>query len=159
MKYLSIALLPLLLIACRSDSAGDETLPAFDILLTDSSTLLNTRAISGDTPVVLLYFSPDCSHCQAETETILRHMNLLKKIRFYFVTTDPIDRLKAFIGYYKLDRYPNIILGRDEQFFILRHFKGAYPPYLVLYDRHKKQKAAFQGDITADQIISSISNL
>jgi len=148
-----------LIVACNTHSVGGDPFPSFDILLVDSSMRLNTTTIKEGVPIALLYFSPDCEHCQKETEVILHHMNSFKEVQFYFITNDPLDRLRAFNGHYQLAKYPNIILGRDEQFFLLRHFKGAYPPYLVIYDRHKKQRVAFQGDVTVDTIISSINNL
>jgi len=144
--------------SCKSRPNG-EIFPSFDILLADSVTRLNTSAIKSGDPIVLLYFSPDCEHCQKETESILQNLPAMKDIRFYFVTNDPFDRLKTFNGYYKLDRYPNIVLGRDEHFFLLRYFKGVYPPYMVLYDRRKQQRAAYQGDIPIDSIISFINHL
>jgi len=144
---------------CTSGSKGGAPFPIFDILLADSTTRLNTATIKEGAPLVLLYFSPDCQHCQKETESIIQHMPALQEARFYFVTNDPFDRLKIFKGYYKLDQFPNITLGRDEQFFLLRYFKGVSPPYLVLYDRQKRQRAAYEGDTPVDTIISFVNHL
>jgi len=159
MKKILIISCMSLLGRCTYHSKGGESFPSFNILLADSTTRLNTDTIKEGSPIVLLYFSPDCEHCQKETEQILHHMDSLKEARFYFVTNDPFDRLRTFKGYYKLDRFPNVTLGRDEDFFLLRHFKGAYPPYLVLYDRQKRQRAAYQGDTPVDTIISFVNNL
>src|SRR5579859_4295090 len=106
-KAISIVFISLF-VACTAHPKAGELFPSFDILLTDSVTRLNTATIKEGDPIVLLYFSPDCEHCQKETESILRHMPAMKEVRFYFVTNDPFDRLKVFQGYYKLDRYPNI---------------------------------------------------
>jgi len=149
----------ILLSACTLYPKEGELFPKFNILLTDSITRMNTETVAEGDPIVLLYFSPDCEHCQKETADILKHMSVLKEARFFFVTNDPFDRLKAFKGFYKLDTYPNIVLGQDEQFFLIRHFKGAYPPYLVLYDRQKKQRAAFQGETPIDTIISFVKKI
>jgi len=148
-----------LLAACKYQKNAGELFPSFDILLADSSTHLNTGSVEEGNPLALLYFSPDCEHCQKETEDILQHMDALKQARFFFVTNDPFDRLKVFKGYYKLDQYPNVVLGRDEQFFLLRHFKGILPPYLVLYDRNKRQRAAYQGNVAVDTLISFVNHL
>jgi hypothetical protein len=157
-KLLTIAIV-LLLGACTSRPKGGEPFPQFDILLADSTTRLNTASIPEGAPIVLLYFSPDCEHCQKETAAILQHMQALKNARFFFVTNDPLERLKTFKTYYKLDNYANITLGQDDRFFLLRHFKGAYPPYLVLYDKQKQQRAAYQGETSVDTIISFVNSL
>jgi len=159
MKKIAFIMLIAYFAACKSHPAGGETFPAFDILLADSVTRVNTGLITKGNPIVLIYFSPDCEHCQKETESILQHIQSLKGVRFYFITSDPFERLRAFKGYYKLNQYPNIIIGRDEQFFIIRHFKGAYPPYLVFYDQEKYQRAVYQGDTPVDTIISFVNHL
>lgn len=147
-----------MLVACKPHNNG-EVFPSFNILLADSSTHLNTGNIETGRPIALLYFSPDCEHCQKETQDILHHMDVLKQARFYFVTIDPFDKLKEFKGYYKLDKYPNIVVGQDDQFFLLRHFKGVSPPYLVLYDKDKRQRASYQGEVAVDTLISFVNNL
>jgi len=157
-KFTAFAIF-LLLAACQSRKRSTEVFPSFDILLSDSTTHINTGLIEKGRPTVLLYFSPDCEHCQKETEDIIKHMDLLKMARFYFVTCDPFDRLKAFIGHYRLDKYNNITIGRDEQFYLVRHFKGIAPPYLMLYDKEKKQRASYQGNIVIDTLISLVNNL
>jgi len=155
-KYIIISLV-LLAIACRN--SGGETIPSFDFLLPDSTTRVNTAAIPKGDPIVLLYFSPDCEHCQHETETIIHHMDSLKQVRFYFITNDPPERIKIFNEVYKLGKYTNITLGWDNQFFFPRHFKGAAPPYLVLYDRQKRMQGAFKGGLEAGQMIEFVNKL
>jgi len=156
-KHIVIAI-TLLAIACRN-SGGGETIPPFDFLLSDSTTRFNTAAIPQGSPIVLLYFSPDCEHCQHETETIIHHMDSLKQVRFYFITNDPPDRIKVFSEVYKLDKYANITLGWDNQFFFPRHFKGAAPPYLVLYDKQKRMQGAFEGGLEASKMIEFVNKL
>jgi thiol-disulfide isomerase/thioredoxin len=147
------------IMGCSRKSSKQEMLPSFDMLLADSLSHFNTSVINDGVPVALLYFSPDCEHCQKETESILHHINELKHVQFIFVTNDPFDRLKVFESIYNLTKYPNIKLGRDERFFLLKYFKGIFPPYLVLYDGNKAKKAVFQGEASADSIISTINSL
>jgi len=159
MKPITALSLIFILVSCKQEQKGGEVLPAFDILLPDSVTRLNTAQIQEGQPIALLYFSPDCEHCQQETDSILHHMNSLKTIKFLFVTNDPLERLKIFKGYYRIDKYPNIILGIDEQFFIPRHFKGITTPYMVLYDRDKRQRKIFDGEAEVRKIIALVDSL
>jgi len=159
MKNIVIFFVLCLFVACQWKSKGQETLPAFDLLLKDSVTHFNTSAINSGSPIVLMYFSPDCEHCQKETEGIIQNMDSLKHVRFYLVTNDPIERMQVYDKMYKLDKYPNIILGRDYKYFFPVHFKNAAPPYLVVYDRHKVIKAVFTGETSAGQLIAFIKTL
>jgi len=159
MKYGAYIIILFFVASCGRRPGGGETLPSFNVLLADSTTNLNMGQVVKGSPIVLLYFSPDCEHCQKETEEILHHMDALKNARFYFVTNDPFDRLKIFNYHYKLEQYSAIVLGRDDQFFLLRHFKGVFPPYVVVYDKDKRQRAAWQGDTPIDTIISVVNKL
>ncbi len=147
----------LLLISCKERSGKKSSLPFIDLLLADSLTHINTDDIKGGKPVALLYFSPDCEHCQHETKSILQHMDSLKDVRFYFITNDSLNKIKIFKSIYQLGKYPNVTLGWDTQFLFPRHFKGAYPPYLVLYDRQLQQLGAFEGGLEPSKMISLIN--
>jgi len=159
MKKFPLISVLLLLTCCHFKSKEGNKLPSFDLLLSDSVTRFNTDQITEGKPIILMYFSPDCEHCQQETEGLLHHMDSLKEVKFIFFTNDPINRLEAFNKYYKIYNYPNIILGQDYRYFFPGHFKGAFPPYLVIYNQYKRERAIFSGEASTIQIISFINNL
>ena len=159
MKKLSFAIAILFIVACQNHSEREPHLPFFDFLLSDSTTRLNTAMIPEGRPTILLYFSPDCEHCQHETESLLHAMDSLKDTRFYFITTDSLDRMRVFYNYYKLHKYPNITVGLDYTAFFPKHFNSPAPPYTVIYDKHKRQKATFAGATNASQIIQFVNKL
>jgi hypothetical protein len=159
MRIYAIFFCIFLAIGC-SEKAGDSkrTLPSFELLLPDGITRINTTEIKAGSPVVLLYFSPDCEHCQQETRSILHHMDSLRDVQFYFITNDSLDRIKLFRSVFQLDRYTNITLGWDAKFLFPRHFKDAYPPYMVLYDRQLRQLGVFNGEVEVSKIIALVNN-
>lgn len=134
-------------------------MPSFNLLLLDSVTQFNTQQIPEGKPIALLYFSPDCEHCQKETKGIIQKMDSLNQVEFYFITNDPFERLQVYNHAYKLYKYSNIILGRDYDFAFIRHFKEAAPPYLVIYDQYKKERAVFIGEYPTSQLIAFINTL
>ncbi len=146
----------LLFASCMS---GGPKLPSFDLLLIDSTTVLNTKDIPGGKPIILVYYSPDCEHCQQETEDILKKMDSLKRVQFYFITTDPFDRMKVFKQYYKLDKYNNITLGRDYKSFFPRYYKVLAPPFSNVYNRHKRLVGTFAGQATAGDFIRLLDKI
>ena len=145
--------------ACRDNEKIKMELPDFNILLIDSSTILNTSKIPRGKPIVLMFFSPDCEHCQAETETLLKNMDLLKNVRVYMATIDPFDRLKVFNEYYKLYNYPNITLGRDYKFFMPIHYKINDAPYIAIYNKKKQLDTIFSGETKLNEIIEELNKL
>jgi thiol-disulfide isomerase/thioredoxin len=158
MKTVSVFCIILLAASCNPVNK-EHMLPSFDILLIDSVTHLNTSAIKRGSPIILVYFSPDCVHCQEETESLLKNMDSLKNVRFYFVTNDPFERLQVFNGFYKIYKYPNIILGRDYNFFLLKYLKPAIPPFTVIYDGSKRVRVLLKGEAKASEIIKFVDKL
>ena len=162
-KRISLILfLSFLLINChqKNETAKSSPLmPAFNLLLLDSVTHLNTEKIATGEPSIFLYFSPDCEHCQKETADILGHMNSLKRAHFYFITNDPFERLQAYNKAFKLYKYSNITLARDYTFFFPAHFEKVAPPYLVIYDQQKHLRTILQGETPVETLISSINSI
>src|SRR5258708_26803846 len=117
MKKILILALSVYLLGChnRNDRPVMPTglegkpLPSFDVLLSDSSTRLNTADIPKGKPIVLLYLSPECPYCLAELTTILNNMSSLGDTRFYIFTTWPFRQFKAFYTHYQLEKYHNIV--------------------------------------------------
>ncbi|MHA4811792.1 TlpA family protein disulfide reductase [Flavitalea flava] len=159
MKKILIFCLIFSMVKCKPSIKGGEILPSFNLLLVDSVTKFNTTSIPEGKPFAILYFSPDCEHCQEVTEGILKKIDSLKNVHFYFITNDPFDRLQVYNKMYKLYLFPNITLARDYNFFILRNFKEATIPYLVIYDKNKRIRATFSGGASGSQIIDYIKQL
>ena len=137
--------------------AAKPPLPPFKLLMLDSATILNTNDIPQGKPSVLIFFSPDCDHCQRETESIVKNIDSLSNVNLFFVTIDPFDRMKLFNEVYKLSRYPNITVGRDIGVFFPYHFKNAQPPYNAIYDSHKRMEAIVPKETNAHELLSYLN--
>jgi len=132
-------------------------LPSFNILLPDSLSRFDTKTISDGRPFVIFEFSPTCKHCQAETKDILQHMALLGNIKIYYVTSDPFSEMKIFYRYFRLQNYPNIVMGRDETFAFAKYFKIRHIPYAAIFDSHRRLKEVFPYQTTAQEIARAIA--
>jgi thiol-disulfide isomerase/thioredoxin len=157
-KHLTISLI-ILLTSCKYFGPKGVELPSFNLLLLDSTTHLNTNQIPSGKLTILLYFSPDCDHCQRETDSILHNMKSFERVQFYFVTNDPMDRMRVFNQYYKIYNYKNITLGQDYNFYFITHFKTNGPPYMVIYDQDKKERATFIGQADINKVIEFINTI
>lgn len=128
--------------ACAQSAAGDAaykkdpTIPAFNILLADS-----TWYTKADLPqnkydyTFIIYFSPDCGHCQHEATEIVKHMDSLKNAFFLFVAYKPLEDVKGFAAYYHLDKYDNIKVGRDPKYFVPSFYRVTRTPFIVAYNK------------------------
>lgn len=134
-------------------------MPDFKLLLLDSTTIIHTRDIPAGNPSILIFFSPFCEHCQEETTDLLKRIEAFSSVNIYFITIEPIHDMRVFNGYYKLFRYPNITVARDYTFFLPGHIKKIAPPYSLIYDRYKRLRAAFTGEVTTTELIKIISSI
>ena len=130
------------------------TLPAFNIMLTDSNTIVNTYNIPEGKPTLIMFFDPECKHCQAVTKKLLEHMDSLKDIRFYLITSvHDFSKIRSFYNEYHLADYKNIeVVGRDYEFFFITYYGIKYVPDMVLYDGHKKLVKFFEGHVTTSEL-------
>ncbi len=130
-------------------------LPSFDLLLTDSTTHLNTADIPSGKPFIVIGFSPWCTHCQAETNDIIKHMQELKNTRIYYMTDYPFSDMKAFYLHFRLARFPNITMGQDAKANFFRDFKAKGVPYTAIFDSQKRLKQLIAGQANAGNLVKS----
>ena len=138
----------------------NKTIPNFSILdchSTPTDTIWLTNAsLPKSKPVVFIYFSPECSHCEYETEEIKKHMDSLKNAIFVFISYHPIEKIKAFYDKYDLAKYPNIIMGRDLKYYIPSFFRVEFTPFVALYTPQGSFVKAYKQGADISELISLI---
>ena len=129
-------------------------LPAFNIRMLDSFNVFNTYNIPKGRPSLLVLFEPDCKHCQDVARELLKNIDSLSNIDFYWVTpTQSMTRLREFHKEYKMADYKNIkVVGRDYEFFYIDYFGVNSYPDFALYDDKKKFVHLFQGRVTVKEL-------
>jgi hypothetical protein len=122
-----------------------KPLPAFDLFLVDSVTHFNTADITAGDPIVIFCFSPYCPYCRAQMEDIVAHIDKIKNIRIFIVTSYPFKDFKSFYDRFHLNRFPNIKAGVDQRQYFLHYFSVPGVPYLAIYDTQKRLKQVLMG--------------
>src|SRR5690606_28664523 len=87
-----------LLILSHIDSFGQSPalkkgLPMIDLTLIDGDRYTNRDVKSG--PLVLIYFSPDCDHCQQFISSLLQRESLIKKRQVLLASFVEVDQLRS----------------------------------------------------------------
>ena len=159
MKIFLFAVLAALIGVPACNSTSQEKLPDFDLLLPDSTTVLHTRDIPSGQPVVIIHFESNCGECQKETESILKNMDSLKQVRFYFVTLETFDRLDVFNVHYKLASFPNIVAGQDFKHAMEQHYKPLTTPMLAIYNGQKQLRVVIGGSTSTSELIHTIHEI
>ena len=131
-------------------------LPPIQILLSDSSTMYTKAQIPNGKPVLFMIFSPDCSHCQHETEELVAHMNELKDVEIIMMTYHPLSAMKDFIKNYGLSKYPNIVVGKDIYYITTGFFDIHNIPYMAMYDKKGKLIEGFEGSLSIPKLVEML---
>ncbi|HEX8331656.1 MAG TPA: redoxin family protein [Segetibacter sp.] len=128
-------------------------IPPFKIQLTDS-TWFSKSALSNKKPTWVIYFSPDCGHCQQETEEILSNIKSLKNLQIVMIASRPFEDVKNFYDYYLIRRYPNIKMGIDAARMVTNFYKVERTPFSALYDKKGDLIKAFKVAPELSEIIA-----
>lgn len=127
----------------------DPKIPAFNILLPDSTWFTRDQLpMTKYDYTFIIYFSPDCPHCQHEATEIVKNMDSLSNAFFVFVSYKPLQDIQGFGSYYKLDQFPNVRLGRDPQYFIPSFYRVTRNPFIVLYNKKGLLEKVFDPEVT-----------
>ncbi len=111
MKWLPLSFKPILFLYFSSFflNANSQTLPSFTIHETNG-TIINSRSLIKNKPIVLIYFSPDCEHCTTLLRNVFSNIAQFKKATIVLVSFLPIADVAAFEKNYHTSQYKNIIV-------------------------------------------------
>ncbi len=128
------------------------TIPQFTIYKAPDSSAFSHNDLQKKKPVIFMIFSPECEHCQHETEALLADIEKFKNAQIVMVTYLPYDEMVAFYKNYKIANYPEITMARDTKFFFPVFFKITNLPSIYVYDKQGDFKKSFEGSVKIDSI-------
>ena len=128
------------------------TLPPLQLMLGDS-TKYTKEDLPRKKPVLLMLFSPDCSHCQHTAEELLQYKKEIKDIHIVMATLQSIPQMNAFVEKYKLKELPNVVVGRDTYFLMPSYYNIKNLPYLAFYNKKGELIKGFEGSMSVEKIL------
>ncbi len=124
-------------------------LPMLSITQVDGSTVF-LRDVQNK--VVLIFFNPDCDHCQREAKLISEQKQIFKNHLVYFISNDEMANIQKFaIDYNLLDG--NFHFARAEGAEVYRAM-GPMPsvPAIFIYDNYKLVKR-LEGEVKLEEVM------
>jgi peroxiredoxin len=167
LKYLigTVVLLVVALLATRihkTYSAGKETEIRVQTLQHCCFESLNGEMVCVDEfdqeqATVIVYFHPECDHCQYEAKEIGLHADELTSTNLILVTPDDsLQRIERFISVNNLLEVDNITVLRDRGFSFHKHFGTANIPTVFIYKNNKLLKK-YSGETKIEAILAIIN--
>ncbi|HEV8506165.1 MAG TPA: thioredoxin [Chitinophagaceae bacterium] len=129
------------------------TVPPLKLLLLDSASYFTKNDLKKNRPVLIIVFNPDCEHCKHETEEIIKNIDSLKNIQIVMATIMSFDLMKSFYENYDLQRFQNIIVGKDVQYTLPSFYQMHFMPYLAMYNKKGNLLATFEGSMKMQDLI------
>jgi peroxiredoxin len=123
-------------------------LPVLTVTKTDGSEIF-IRGLAGKT--ILIFFNPDCDHCQNEAKAIVDNKRSFEEYQLYFISSDSVKNIEKFADDYQLTE-PNYHLARAEGMAV---YNAVGPlssvPAIFIYNDRKKVKE-FLGETKIEEI-------
>jgi thioredoxin-related protein len=131
------------------------TLPPIQLLMGDSVTKYTKDHIPKRKPVLVMLFSPDCSHCQHSAEEMVKYKDDLKDIHIVMATTLSLTKMNAFMEKYGLSAFDNIVAGRDIYYLLPSFYNIHNLPYMAFYNRKGDLIKGFEGAMPIKKVIQT----
>ena len=154
-----VSLFFLLLMACaqpRKETAAaapSKGLPAFMMTLTSGEQQMS-NSLPGN--LILIFYNPDCDHCQREAKEIGERLDLFRKYSLYFIAASPMERIKQFAMEYKLAGQSNVVFAAAAVPDVVREMGPMGTPCMFIYSQEKELKKKFDGETPIEEIAKAL---
>jgi hypothetical protein len=136
-------------------------MPAYRILTTDS-VYVTPADLKKHRRVMLIYFSPDCPHCQHLTMDMREKMKEFGDTQIVMITWSAnydIRAIKNFVRDFDLKKYPNIIVGTEGYSnFVMGYFNVKTTPYIAIYNDNGQLVKAFDKAPDMNVLVKTVKN-
>lgn len=126
----------------KSNSKIDK-IPSYKILTADSTYRTQANLKKGQ-PVMIIYFSPDCGHCQQLMYDMKGQMKDFSNIQIVMITDAMYKLVKGFHRDFGLSAYKNLTVGTEENSYaIINYYNVKMTPYIAIYNHSGKLVKAY----------------
>ncbi|HTN46757.1 MAG TPA: thioredoxin fold domain-containing protein [Flavipsychrobacter sp.] len=147
-----------------AQSAGDtlpymknRELPSFNLLSLDS-TEFNTSHIKEGRKIMMVYFSPNCDHCEQLTTELIQHQDKWTDVEIYMITPLPLlSTLREFDSKYHVSQQKQMHLYQEPAHLFLDYYGVRSFPYIALYDEHKMFVKAFPNGVRFEELMETVT--
>ena len=111
-------------------------LPPFRMMQT-SGKVFKAEDLPMGKPIIIIYFSPECDHCEKLMKELVKRTEELKKASIAMVTYLPVEKVLEFEKTYLLKKYSNIYTGTEgSSFFLKNYYNLTEMPFAALYSKN-----------------------
>lgn len=131
------------MLLCSASFAQQEydtpkNIPPFNMVLSDGVTYYNASHVEKARPLMIIYFDPECGHCQEYTKQIIKNISKFSNVQIVMICAAPgLQPLKKFIADFGLDKYKNMKVGTEGMYHATMNFYHVdVTPFTALYNKN-----------------------
>ena len=106
---------------------------------------------------VVLFFHPDCEHCQYEAKAMMEQRNAFTDINVWWISAADTSAIKTFSQTFVLAKFPNTYLAHIPAGKIIQTFGSVSVPHIFIYDEQGILQKQFKGETKIDAILKYIN--
>lgn len=156
---LFFSLIAITLGAFAQETAINQNIPPYRILTTDS-VYVTPAKLKKNTRLMIIYFAPDCSHCQHLVFDLKPKMKELGNTQIVMITWSKdfdIRAIKTFYRDYNLAAYPNITMGTEGYTYVVQKYYQVHTtPFIAIYNRKGKMVKYFDKPPKVEDLIAAV---
>jgi thiol-disulfide isomerase/thioredoxin len=160
MKKLLLFFSLIIVVGCSNAQNPPVAIPPYHILTTDS-VYVTPANLKKNKPVMVIYFAPDCSHCQHMMAEMKPKMAEFKNVQIVMITfVENLKAIKVFYHDFDLAKYPNIIVGTEGYTYVVqKYYQVRTTPYIALYDKHDRLVSAYDKPPKIEDLAATVKKL
>jgi len=128
-----------------------KTLPVFSLKTLNDTVFRSDQIKEG--PVLVLFFHPECEHCQYEIKTLFKSKSETSGIRILLISNAEKEAIRNFLKENNLLDYPGLVALVDETYSFGDWFGTELVPATFIYDKKLKLVRYFQGEVRPETIL------
>ena len=160
MKKVDLLLMVLaMLFTCTSTFAQAGKIPPFQ-MTTANGKIFKAEDLPMGKPIIIVYFSPDCDHCDNLMKDLLKRSGDFSKASIAMITYLPLQSVSKFVNKYQLNKYPNIYVGTEEgSFFVRNYYKIMEMPFVALYTKNGDRIKSYTREVPLKDLSDRLATL
>lgn len=102
---------------------------------------------------ILIFYSPDCDHCQREAQDFQKHISAFRNYSIYFISASLPEDARLFAQTYGLQEEKNITFALATYEDVVRTLGPMPTPTVYIYSHDKKLVKKFEGETSVEEMI------
>ena len=149
----------MVLLGLSTSVFAQKKIPPFRMAQTDGKLFIASN-LPIDKPVIIIYFSPECDHCQVLMKEWFKRSGDFRKASVAMITFLPLNSVALFEKEFKTKQHPNIISGTEGTgFFVRNYYKVLDLPFVALHDKNGNLITTYSKDIPLNTLAAKLRQL